>query len=66
MKAQRIITLPDGYTGKTVQFDLDPIAFEDCFVRLRCVSPGMEWIELWFHIFHICRYCKLNREGKFQ
>jgi hypothetical protein len=55
------ITLPDGYNGHTVQFDTNPIEFDGEWVRLRCVSPGKEWIRLWLHIPYVCKHCKLLR-----
>ncbi|KVV07446.1 hypothetical protein [Burkholderia ubonensis] len=43
----RVVSLPDGYNGHTMQFYVDPIEVDGETVKLRCAEPGKEYMIAW-------------------
>ena len=42
-----IIKLPDGYNGHTEVFDTTPVEVYGDLVKLRCATPGKEYLIRW-------------------
>lgn len=44
---RRVITLPAGYNGDTMQFYADPIVTDGNVVKLQCAVSGKEYLIRW-------------------
>jgi len=55
------ITLPDGYNGHTKQFYAEPVETNGMTVKLRCATPGKEYMFRWAYMDEVkCLLATLN------
>jgi hypothetical protein len=43
----QVLPLPDGYNGHTETFHAEPIDSDAACIKLRCASPGKEYMIRW-------------------
>lgn len=43
----KVVILPDGYNGHTMEFFAEPVQADGSVVKLRCAEPGKEYMTAW-------------------
>jgi len=56
----KIITLPDGYNGHTMDFYLSPIAIDGNLVKLQVAEEGKKYMSKWWPLDYIAKCLSPN------